>query len=197
MSPAKRAMDLLLACVLLLLSFPLVVIIAVLVRWSSPGPILFRQQRLGQGGQRFELLKFRSMRHVSSASGPEVTRAGDPRVTSLGRWLRRYKIDEIPQLLNVFRGDMSLVGPRPEVVRYLPELQALHMPILVLRPGLTGAASVQYRNEESVLAQVCPDQLEEQYIKLLRIKADADWSYAQRASLARDLQMLCRTVMAL
>jgi lipopolysaccharide/colanic/teichoic acid biosynthesis glycosyltransferase len=197
MSSGKRAMDLVLGGALLLVSLPLSGVIAVLVKISSPGPIVFRQQRIGQGRRTFELLKFRSMRQTSSPAGPRVTRAGDPRVTPLGKWLRRHKLDELPQLFNVLRGEMSLVGPRPEVVQYLPDLNVLPVPVLSLRPGLTGAASIKFRDEESVLAQVPLERLDEHYRVMLRVKAHADWSYAQRASFARDLQLLWRTVMAL
>src|SRR5688572_16429304 len=149
----KRLLDLSVSSVALLILSPLMCVIALLVRIDSPGPALFRQERVGRGGRPFAILKFRSMREDAPRSGPAVTVGGDPRITRVGRFIRRYKLDELPQLLNVVKGDMSLVGPRPEVPRYV----ALYPPearrtVLSVRPGITDPASIAFVNESELLA---------------------------------------------
>ena len=149
---AKRAMDLALTLAALPLALPLMAAIALWVRLDSPGPALFRQERLGRGGVPFRIHKFRTM-HVHDGSGPLITARDDARISRAGRWLRATKLDELPQLIDVLKGDMSLVGPRPEVARYLA-----HYPdearriILSVRPGITDRAAIEFRDEERVLA---------------------------------------------
>ena len=196
-SGTKRAMDLCCAGLLLSLLWPLMVVIAALIKTSSPGPVLFRQRRVGLNGVEFELLKFRTMTHLHS-SGPGVTQSGDTRVTNLGKYLRKWKLDELPQLFNVMAGDMSLVGPRPDLKKYMGRLNAEDLRILTVRPGITGAASIQFRNEEEMLANVPPQELESFYVRtLLRTKLDLDWQYAQQATFWSDLRILVRTLLVI
>lgn len=140
----------------LVLLSPLLVGTALLVRLSSPGPILFRQQRVGRGGRLFWMLKFRTMRVGSG--GPLVTSRDDNRITPVGRWLRRLKVDELPELWNVARGEMDLVGPRPEVPSLVDPSQPLWKEVLSVRPGLTDPVTITLRNEEELLASVPCDR---------------------------------------
>ena len=194
-SRMRRMLDATGAASLLIATSPLMAAAAALVKLTSPGPVLFRQERLGRGGKPFQLLKFRSMAHRPAVSGPELTRGGDSRVTPVGRFLRRSKLDELPQLVNVLRGEMSLIGPRPDLAKYYAALSPEQLQVLEVRPGLTGAASLAYRHEESVLARVEPDQLESFYTRtLLPQKVQLDLDYAARASCGTDIGMLFRTL---
>jgi len=146
------------AGLLLVLTAPLQLLIAMAVGVEGGFPILFRQTRVGQHGRHFELLKFRSMRQHNS--GLRITASGDPRVTRVGGWLRRYKLDELPQLWNVLRGDMAFLGPRPEVPEYVDPQTLVWQTVLSVRPGITDLATLLYRNEEELLARSTdPDAL--------------------------------------
>jgi len=165
---------------------PLMALVAIAVKLSSEGPILFRQTRMGRNGWKFEILKFRSMRQ--SGQGPAVTKVGDSRLTSIGTFLRKTKLDELPQLVNVVRGDMSLVGPRPK----LPHHQTY---TLRVRPGVTGAASLAFRDEEFFLHHVPEHALDACQINLLMpLKRELDDEYSATASFLSDLGLLWRTV---
>jgi lipopolysaccharide/colanic/teichoic acid biosynthesis glycosyltransferase len=189
----KRWFDLCCGAFLLLLCLPLLLVLGILVKVSSRGPALFWQKRLGQNGLEFELLKFRTMTHGSS--GPGITRGGDARVTAVGRLLRQWKLDELPQLINVVRGDMSLVGPRPDLGKYILALDADHRRILCLKPGVTGMASLSFPDEETLLAGVPADQLESYYVaELLPRKVQLDLAYAHSSTFFTDLRLLFRTV---
>ena len=197
-SKYKRLFDLVLGCLLLAIAWPAMLVIALIVRLSSRGPILFRQRRVGQGGKNFSLLKFRTMAHRPGESGLALTRCADPRVTPAGRFLRKLKLDELPQLLNVIRGDMSLVGPRPDVPEYYRLLNRGQQQVLFLRPGVTGAATLQFPDEERVLAQVPQVQLVSFYTDtLLPKKIAIDLDYARQANLLTDLGLLFRTTIAI
>jgi len=194
-SLCKRLFDLVLALLLLLLLSPLMVALALSVKLTSKGPVLFRQERVGKDGRQFQLMKFRSMREASQ--GPKVTRAGDPRVTTVGRIIRKWKLDELPQLFNVVRGDMSFVGPRPDVAEYLRHLSQPQRQILHLRPGITSSATLRYRKEEQLLSQVNED-LETFYCtKLLPDKVRTDLDYARNAGFKSDLGLLLKTLGAI
>src|SRR5437899_493607 len=155
----KRTFDFILAASGLVLLIPVLLVVIVLVKITSKGPAFYRQDRVGQGGRIFRIVKFRSMFAAAEKHGPAITSAGDPRVTPMGRLLRRSKIDELPQLWNVLRGDMSLVGPRPEVPRYVDSYSPEQRRVLTVRPGITDPASIAYRQEEHLLgAQLDPDR---------------------------------------
>jgi lipopolysaccharide/colanic/teichoic acid biosynthesis glycosyltransferase len=172
---------------------PLLAVLALAVWLETGRPVLFRHRRVGQGGRTFELLKFRSM--VVNHGGPSITRSGETRITRVGRFLRRWKLDELPQLVNVLRGEMSLVGPRPEVPEYVDPGDPLWQRVLRARPGITDPASVEFRNEEELLAGV--EDLDGYYRKvLLPRKLELSAAYLERRNFSSDVAMLFRTVAA-
>jgi lipopolysaccharide/colanic/teichoic acid biosynthesis glycosyltransferase len=190
----NRLMDFTAALVLLLLTWPLLLALAVVVWAGSGRPVLFRSERVGLRGRRFMLYKFRSMIRTPSP-GPSITRRTDPRVTAVGRWLRRTKLDELPQLFNIARGDMAFVGPRPEVpdwvARYTPEQRQ----VLSVRPGLTSVASLQFRDEEERLSG--PDWEEQYGNVILPSKIRMELDYLAGRTLWRDLGVIVQTVVSL
>jgi lipopolysaccharide/colanic/teichoic acid biosynthesis glycosyltransferase len=197
-SSGKRALDLALASLVLAAALPILVIVAVGVRLSSPGPALFRQTRVGLNGKQFVLLKFRTMHLAAERSGPGVTRRNDPRIFPLGSLLRRWKLDELPQLLNVLRGDMSLVGPRPDLPEFCATLEKEQSAVLQLRPGVTGAATLVYRDEEQILADRGDDRVTEYYVnELYPQKVRLDLEYAKMASFGGDIWILTQTIGAI
>jgi lipopolysaccharide/colanic/teichoic acid biosynthesis glycosyltransferase len=197
LSRRKRLFDFVVALLATTLMLPLMVVIAFFVRLASGGPVLFKQVRCGRGGQPFHLLKFRSMR-VGGVSGPGITRAGDPRVTRIGRIMRKWKLDELPQLFNVLRGDLSLVGPRPDLPEYIAELGDSARVLLQLQPGVTGWATLHYRDEEQLLAEVPVEQMRDHYVRvLLAEKIALDMGYAARATMVSDIALLMKTCLAI
>jgi lipopolysaccharide/colanic/teichoic acid biosynthesis glycosyltransferase len=148
----KRVFDLCFAAAGLVLLSPVLLLLATLVKLSGGGPVFFRQQRIGQGGQPFWIVKFRSMRVNLEDTGLFITHDGDPRITRIGRLMRKLKLDELPQLWNVLVGDMSFVGPRPEVPRYVERYTPAQRRVLELKPGITDPASLEFREEEEMLA---------------------------------------------
>jgi lipopolysaccharide/colanic/teichoic acid biosynthesis glycosyltransferase len=193
-STGKRLLDLAASLFVLLIGLPVTLLIALAVKLDSPGPVFFRQERVGKDRKLFKLIKFRTMVWGYEA-GPGLTRRGDSRVTVVGRVLRKWKLDELPQFLNVLRGDMSLVGPRPDLQNYVATLDPERLRVLSLRPGITGAASLQFRNEEEVLGAVPESDLEHFYVsQILPQKVDIDLAYAQTATLLDDLAILGRTL---
>jgi lipopolysaccharide/colanic/teichoic acid biosynthesis glycosyltransferase/glycosyltransferase involved in cell wall biosynthesis len=190
--PGVRLLDLAGAIGGLLVSLPLWPVIALAIKLDSRGPVLHRGARLGAGEVTFEMLKFRSMRPGAEA-GAEITVAGDERITRVGKVLRATKLDEIPQLVNVLRGEMSLVGPRPESPRYLPHYPAELRAVLGYRPGITSPASLRYRYEERLLGQAGDDP-ERLYIdEVLPRKAALDLEYCRTRTVRSDLVVLLRT----
>lgn len=190
----KRAFDLVASGAGLIILSPLLLGIALAVRLTSSGPALYRARRVGRYGKEFTLYKFRSMVAGAERSGPGITAAGDSRITGVGRFLRRTKLDELPQLINVLHGDMSLVGPRPEDPRYVALYTPEQRRILDYRPGITSMASLTYRNEEQMLTG---EDWERVYIEqVMPAKLAIDLEYAQRANLPRDIAVILRTVLA-
>lgn len=195
-SIVRRGVDLFVSSVGIVALSPLLCVVAVWVRLDSPGPVLYSQWRVGLHGRRFRLWKFRTMVQGADRIGPSVTSASDRRRTACGKWLRRLKIDELPQLWNVLRGDMSLVGPRPEVpewVDYWPEGTATV--VLSVRPGMTDPVTLCYRDEEAVLAQA-DDPVAYYRDVLLTQKAASYVDYVHRRSIVSDLLVLLRTPFA-
>ena len=189
---AKRGFDLIVAALLLIVLSPILITIAVLIRIRDGSPVLFRQERVGRHGVAFRVLKFRTMR---STPGAQVTIQGDTRITRVGRRLRAHRLDELPQLINVLTGDMSLVGPRPELARYVSLFPEEYRQILTLRPGITGPASVEFRNESELLAAY-PDP-ERAYVEvILPQKIALALDYLRERSMLVDLKILGRTVRA-
>jgi lipopolysaccharide/colanic/teichoic acid biosynthesis glycosyltransferase len=192
----KRAFDLVASSLgLLVVGVPLV-LLGLLVRASSPGPAIFRQQRLGRDGRLFSIWKLRTMVAGAPALGAAITAGGDPRVTRLGRFLRRTKLDELPQLVNVWLGDMSLVGPRPEVPRYLPCYGPADRVVLRVRPGITDPASVLFRDEEQVLARFTdPERAYTEVILPLKLELAREYLCTQ--SFTGDVALILRTLVRL
>lgn len=189
---AKRAFDLLAAGVGLLVLSPLLAVVALAVALDSRGPVFFRQARVGRGGRSFRIVKFRTMRPRAEEAGGQLTVAGDPRVTRVGALLRKTKLDELPQLINVVVGDMSLVGPRPEVPRYVAHYDARQRRVLDVRPGITDPASIAYRDENDLLdASADPEAV---YLDVIMpAKLEMNLAYLQRRSLAGDIGIIFQT----
>ncbi|MBA2721879.1 MAG: sugar transferase [Methylibium sp.] len=194
---AKRTFDLLLASFGLLLFAPLMTVIALAIRLDSPGPVFFRQQRVGRHGALFRIHKFRTMVVDAPERGPPLTVGDDARITRMGRFLRARRLDELPQLIDVIKGDMSLVGPRPELPRFVALYpDALRERVLAVRPGLTDPAALAYLDEGDRLARAADPERE--YVDVLmpaKLRASAD--YAASASLGSDLRVLARTLVLL
>ena len=194
MPMAKRLFDLLLASIGLLLLLPLGLGVALLIRLDSPGPVFFRQERVGRFGRIFRIHKLRTMQVDAPSVGPAVTVGVDPRITRVGHRLRHYRIDELPQLIDVLQGHMSLVGPRPEVPRFVAHYpEPLRTQVLAVRPGITDPASLDHLDEAALLADAADP--EAHYIQAVlprKLRAQAD--YAQRATLWSDLGVIARTV---
>jgi lipopolysaccharide/colanic/teichoic acid biosynthesis glycosyltransferase len=186
-----RWVDGLCAAAGLILLSPVLAGAALAVKLSSPGAVLHRAVRVGRAGNSFTVLKFRTM-VLEAAAGPGITSAGDPRVTPVGHVLRRWKLDELPQLVNVLRGEMSLVGPRPEDPRYVARYTPEQRRILRVRPGLTSPASLRFFREESMLTG---EDWETAYLqKILPAKLSEDLEYLEHRSARRDLTILVRSV---
>jgi lipopolysaccharide/colanic/teichoic acid biosynthesis glycosyltransferase len=191
----KRIFDLLVSAAGLLFLWPLFLVVGLLIRLDSKGPVFFRQERMGRGMVPFSIFKFRSMVVGAPAQGAAITAAGDGRITRLGRLLRHAKLDELPQLINVLRGDMSLVGPRPEVRHYVELFREDYEEILTVRPGITDMASLKYRNEAELLSLAAdPDQ--EYRTRVLPDKIRLAREYARKPSLTLDISLIARTVKA-
>lgn len=196
MTPARRTFDILCAGTGLLVLAPALGLIALAIKLGDGGSVLFRQVRIGKGGRPFRILKFRSMSPRDGAADLQVTVHGDARITPVGRWLRRTKIDELPQLLNVLHGEMTLVGPRPEVPRYVALYDDKQRPVLDLVPGLTDPASIAYRNEESILKSF--EDPERGYIDIVMPeKIRLNLEYASRRTLLADIGVVIRTFLSL
>lgn len=192
----KRLFDVVVSSLGLAILLPLMVMVACAVRCTSRGPAIFCQTRIGRGFKPFTIYKFRTMVSGSRSMGPEITSGDDPRITPFGRYLRATKIDELPQLYNVLRGDMSLVGPRPEVPEYVEMFQEEFAVILNVRPGITDPASIVFRDEASVLAQA-RDPREEYVMRVLPRKLDLARRYCRRPTLMGDIRILVQTMRAI
>jgi lipopolysaccharide/colanic/teichoic acid biosynthesis glycosyltransferase len=192
----KRFFDLAISGCGLVLSLPLWAAAALAIKLDSKGPVLFRQDRVGMGGRPFSILKFRTMSVGSDLEGQRLTRRNDPRVTRVGRILRRTRMDELPQLLNVLWGEMSLVGPRPEMPEHAALLTEAEKKVLEVRPGITSPASLEYLDESELLGS--EGSVEQLYAKvILPAKVRLNLQYLERASLFSDLGILWRTFLCL
>lgn len=194
---AKRLFDIVCAGIGLLLLSPLLLAVAAWIKLDSRGPVMFRQERVGRFGRTFRIHKFRTMRVDAPALGPQITVGDDARITRSGRWLRASKVDELPQLWDVLRGAMSLVGPRPEVPRYVamypPALREL---VLSVRPGITDPASLSFRNESELLAKAADPERE--YVEVVMpMKLGLAADYVRNASLAGDIRLILATLGAI
>lgn len=191
LSASRRAVDFSVALlVLAVLGIPMLAI-ALCVRLTSPGPAFFAQCRVGRQGRLFRIFKFRSMTVDAGKHGPGLTRDGDCRITAMGRWLRRLKLDELPQFYNILCGEMSLVGPRPKLPRYTGIVN------IPYRPGITGAATLAFHREEGMLGRVHPGRLDDYYCQYIRpLKARIDVRYMCRATFWSDMRLIGATFLA-
>src|SRR5260370_10788029 len=175
------------------------IVVAIGVKLASPGPVLFRQRRPGKNGSEFDILKFRTMVDGATIPGPVLTRAADPRVTWFGRHIRKGKLDEFPQLFNVLRGEMSLVGPRPQPTKLWkqPSIQKEAACVLSVRPGITSQATLNFRNEEELLAPLSPlppDEVEAVYTKhIMPLKLGMEVEYLRTATFLDDFRLILKT----
>lgn len=193
MTRAKRAVDVIGAGVGLVLLAPLFLLLALLIRAEDGGPVFFRQERIGYRGRRFRIWKFRTMVPDAESRGLPLTGWRDPRVTRIGSWLRQLKLDELPQLLNVLVGDMSLVGPRPEVPRYVAAYTPAQRRVLELVPGITDEASLRYVDESTMFATAADP--ERRYVtEILPDKIRLNLWYAERATVWTDCRLILATL---
>lgn len=191
----KRCIDVSLSSALLLFLAPVMLLIGIAVRLDSPGPALFRQVRVTQYGRQFRIFKFRTMVNHADRMGTQVTASGDARITRLGRKMRHYRLDELPQLLNIFWGDMSFVGTRPEVVKYVREYTDEMTATLLLPAGVTSEVSIQYKDEEKLLADA--EDVDEAYIHVvLPEKMEYNLKSLRDFSLIHELKIMVDTVIA-
>ena len=192
----KRFFDILFSLVGLIVFLPLFVLVAILLKIENRGVVIFVQQRVGMGFKAFSLYKFRSMVTDASKIGLSITAGDDPRITKIGRFLRKTKIDETPQLLNVLRGDMSFVGPRPEVNKYVEMFYNDYTEILKIKPGITDLASLKYRDESSILGRT--KEPEQEYVcRILPEKILLAKEYLKRSSLILDISIIFKTLIKL
>lgn len=188
---SKRAFDVILGSIGLAVASPILAAIVVATKFANDqGPILHRARRVGEGGRMITVLKIRTM--VVREDGPRLTGPEDPRITGLGRVLRRYRLDELPQLINVVRGEMSLVGPRPEDPEFVDMSDPLHRRVFTAKPGITGLAQLAYRGEADLLVGADPERVYRDEILPAKLRLDAD--YLDRRTTLLDIQILLRTV---
>jgi lipopolysaccharide/colanic/teichoic acid biosynthesis glycosyltransferase len=189
----KRFFDIVVAAGALVFLLPLFFVAALLIKLDSPGPIFFKQERIGMRFRPFQILKFRTMVENSLTSGRSITVGDDPRITRVGWFLRKTKIDELPQLINVLKGEMTFVGPRPEVPRYVNLFRRDYEEILKVRPGITDLASIKYRDEAAFLGR--SENPEVEYVThVLPDKINLGKEYIRRSSFFFDLMLIFKTV---
>ncbi len=194
---AKRLFDFLLSGIGLIFLSPVFLLFAVLIKIDSPGPVFFRQERVGLSGRTFRIYKFRTMVTEAERKGLQITVGADNRVTRVGQWLRKYKLDELPQLLNVWLGSMSLVGPRPEVPRYVACYPAdIREVVLSVRPGITDRASIEYRDENQILGQA-QDPHQAYVHEVLPIKLRYYTEYVRTRTFFGDIKIILDTLKVL
>ena len=192
----KRAFDIVSCTLAVLVLFPFGLIIALCIACGSRGGVFYRQMRVGKDNKDFKLLKFRTMRPNADQQGLLITVGADSRITRIGGFLRKYKIDELPQLLNIIKGDMSVVGPRPEVRRYVELYDERQRRVLTVRPGLTDYASLQYISESELLAESADP--EKTYIEeIMPAKLELNLQYIEKQSLKEDLKLIFQTLFSI
>ena len=189
----KRIFDIVTTILGSILLLPIIIPIAVWIKLSSKGPLFYVQKRVGQDFKEFDLYKFRSMIVNADKVGPSVTSGDDPRITKVGKIIRRTKIDELPQLLNVLKGDMSLVGPRPEVMKFVKQKREAYKKVLSVKPGITDNAAIKFRDEETIMEQY--DDKEKAYIDIiLPQKIELYYQYIDTMSLLNDIKLILKTL---
>lgn len=192
----KRIFDIVVSFVGLVILSPLFLILAIAIARDSKGPVFFKQTRVGRNGVPFKIYKFRTMVEDAEARGMQLTVGDDSRITKVGTFLRKTKIDELPQLINVFKGEMSFVGPRPEVPKYVGLYTEDQRQVLMVRPGITDLASIEYRNESELLATA--DNPEKVYIEeVMPRKIELNKKYIENISLCGDIRVIFKTLASL
>ncbi len=187
----KRALDIIASVIGLIILSPVMGVVAAAVALDSPGSVLFRQDRIGRRGRIFKMYKFRTMEADAYRRGRGITSAGDPRITRVGVFLRSWKVDELPNLFNVLKGEMSLVGPRPELPCYVCGLNGRQRRILEFRPGITGLAQLRYINESLMITS---EQVDRDYQWFLARKINLDLAYIARACTLYDIKLIFATI---
>lgn len=189
----KRIFDIIMSLIGIIILSPLLIIVSIAIKVSSPGNILFLQKRVGKNGEEFNIYKFRTMVSDAEKLGKQITVGNDSRITKVGAFLRKFKIDELPQLFNVFNGDMSLVGPRPEVPKYVALYNEEQRKVLSIRPGITDMASLRYRDENDILGKV--DNPEEYYINvIMQDKLKLNLEYIEKSNIIFDISLILKTI---
>jgi lipopolysaccharide/colanic/teichoic acid biosynthesis glycosyltransferase len=192
----KRLVDIIASSVGLIVLSPFLLIIAVALKIDSAGLVFFRQIRVGQFGKPFRIFKFRTMVSQAEKLGPQVSSGDDPRITRVGRVLRKYKLDELPQLINVLKGEMSFVGPRPEVPRYVEAYKDDYLEILTVKPGITDFASLEFKDENELLKNA--EDPEKKYLEeILPVKIGFYRKYLKEQSLKTDLTLILKTLLSI
>jgi lipopolysaccharide/colanic/teichoic acid biosynthesis glycosyltransferase len=189
----KRVFDLIAAFIGLVLLSPILLVISLWIKFSSKGPLFYSQKRVGKEFKEFDIYKFRSMVVDADKIGPSVTSGDDPRITEVGKFIRKTKIDELPQLLNVLKGDMSLVGPRPEVMKFVEKKRDEYKKVLSVRPGITDNAAIEFRDEETIMNQY--EDKEKAYLDIiLPKKIKLYYNYIDDITFLNDIKLILKTL---
>ncbi len=189
----KPVFDFICAFIGTVILFPIMIVVAILIKITSKGPVFFKQERVGKNFKLFKIIKFRTMVVNADKLGEAVTTAKDNRITKTGKFLRKFKLDELPQLFNVLKGEMSLVGPRPEVLKYVEQFKGDYNHILKVKPGITDYAALKYRNEEEILAKY--DNVEQGYVfEVLPEKIKLYKQYIEEVSFIVDVKIILNTL---
>lgn len=189
----KRIFDIIMSLIGIIILSPVFIIVSIAIKVNSTGNILFLQKRVGRDGREFNIYKFRTMVSDAEKLGKQITVGNDSRITKVGAFLRKFKIDELPQLFNVFNGDMSLVGPRPEVPKYVKLYTKEQRKVLSIRPGITDMASLRYRDENDILGKV--DNPEEYYINvIMQDKLKLNLEYIEKSNIIFDISLILKTI---
>jgi lipopolysaccharide/colanic/teichoic acid biosynthesis glycosyltransferase len=194
MYTGKNVFDKVTSFLLIILLLPLAPLISCLIKIESKGPVFYKAKRVGRYGKNFYMFKFRTMIDGADRIGPNITGRADLRITKLGAFLRKTKVDELPSLINVLKGDMSLVGPRPETPDWVARYPDQTLEVLNVKPGITGPAQIKYCHEED---QLDANNLEDQYYEILQDKLTIDRNYISTQSLKTDLQIILKTIISL
>lgn len=193
-SSLRRGIDVILSVLGLFLLSPLLLTLGLLVKWTSPGPAIYTQERVGRGGEPFQIWKFRTMAVGADLAGPLVSGGSDPRVTAIGRWLRAHRLDELPQLVNVVRGDLTIFGPRPEVAHYVAHYTDDERELLRVRPGILGPGAILFAESHAAKLDSVSDPDAYYIHHQLHDKLALDLEYLRNRSCGRELAILVRTL---
>ncbi|CEK31569.1 sugar transferase [[Clostridium] sordellii] len=190
----KRIFDIAVSSIGLIVLLPILIVIAILIKLDSKGPVFFKQKRVGKNKKIFEIYKFRTMVTDAEKLGKQITVGEDNRITKVGRFIRKYKLDEFPQLINVLKGEMSLVGPRPEVPKYVELYDIYQEQILLVQPGITDYASIKFKNESELLG--CSNNPEKSYVEdIMPQKINLNMKYIKNISLFEDIKLVLSTIL--